>query len=100
MMSVRATVDTEGKSETEDRRPSGKRSAISTSKIRNTRAIRKNRSEKGARAFLIGSNPHSKGVSFSRSLLDFILVIISSMAISEGMRRVIRVKGVIRSIRS
>jgi len=31
-------------------------------------AKRKNRNEKGSRADLIGSNPHSKGEFFSRSL--------------------------------
>lgn len=33
-------------------------------------ARRKNRIEKGIRAEWLGSNPHSKGDSFSRSLLD------------------------------
>ena len=31
----------------------------------------KNRIENGLRAFLKGEKPHSKGVSFSRSLTDF-----------------------------
>lgn len=46
----------------------GNSSTISTSKIRNTMARRKNRSENGNRADLIGSNPHSNGDLFSRSL--------------------------------
>jgi len=37
----------------------------STSKMRNTREIRKNRIEKGSRALNIGVNPHSKGDIFS-----------------------------------
>jgi len=46
---------------------------ISTSKIKNIIAIKKNRIEKGIRADLLGSNPHSNGVNFSRSLKDFFL---------------------------
>jgi len=46
----------------------GKSKTISTSKIRKIIARRKNRKEKGSRADLIGSNPHSKGEFFSRSL--------------------------------
>lgn len=46
----------------------GKRSTISTSKIKKIIASKKNRSEKGNRADLIGSKPHSKGEFFSRSL--------------------------------
>lgn len=52
--------------------PSGKRITISTSKIRNKIVSKKNRREKGIRALLRGSNPHSKGVSFSRCLSDFL----------------------------
>lgn len=37
----------------------GRRSVISTSKMRKITAIRKNRSEKGNRADPLGSNPHS-----------------------------------------
>lgn len=52
--------------------PRGKRITISTSKIRNKIVSKKNRREKGIRALLRGSNPHSKGVSFSRCLPDFL----------------------------
>lgn len=45
----------------------GKIRAISISKTRKITARRKNRSEKGIRAELFGSNPHSKGEDFSRS---------------------------------
>ena len=43
----------------------------SISKIRKIMAMRKNWIEKGKRADLIGSNPHSKGEGFSRSLNSF-----------------------------
>lgn len=45
----------------------GKTKAISTSKMRNTIVIKKNRKEKGKREGFKGSNPHSKGESFSWS---------------------------------
>lgn len=45
--------------------------AISTSKIKKIIAIKKNCNEKGKRDDLIGSNPHSKGDAFSRSIKDF-----------------------------
>lgn len=49
----------------------GKIKAISTSKIKKIIAIKKNRIEKGSREELIGLNPHSKGDSFSRSIIFF-----------------------------
>ena len=51
--------------------PRGSRRTTSTSKIRNRIVTRKNRSEKGVRALLRGSNPHSNGVSFSRCFSVF-----------------------------
>lgn len=48
----------------------GNRRTISTSKIKKITARRKNRREKGSRAELIGSNPHSNGDLFSRSTCD------------------------------
>lgn len=51
--------------------PSGNNKATSISKIRKIKVVKKNRIEKGLRAFLKGEKPHSKGVIFSRSLLDF-----------------------------
>jgi len=42
--------------------------AISISKTRKITANKKNRVEKGMRADLLGSNPHSKGELFSRSI--------------------------------
>jgi hypothetical protein len=44
----------------------------STSKIKKITAIKKNCVENGRRAELIGSNPHSKGDGFSRSLNSFL----------------------------
>ena len=49
----------------------GKIKAISTSKIKKIIAIKKNWIEKGIREVFIGSNPHSKGEAFSRSLILF-----------------------------
>ena len=43
----------------------GNNRAISKSKSRNVIATRKNFMEKGRRAELIGSNPHSYGLAFS-----------------------------------
>ena len=48
----------------------GRIRAISMSKTRKMTASRKNRRENGIRAELLGSNPHSKGESFSRSWGD------------------------------
>lgn len=49
----------------------GKIRAISTSKIKKMIVIRKNRSEKGNREDDFGSNPHSNGEHFSRSVRVF-----------------------------
>lgn len=53
-------------------RPKGKRIEISISKIKKTIAIKKNRIEKGIREEFFGSNPHSKGETFSRSKIVFL----------------------------
>jgi hypothetical protein len=45
----------------------GSSSAISTSKIRKITLMRKNRSENGSHADLLGSNPHLNGDLYSRS---------------------------------
>jgi len=50
----------------------GKIKAISTSKIKKIIAIKKNCKEKGNREEDLGSNPHSKGELFSRSIIDFL----------------------------
>lgn len=49
------------------RKGAGIKSTISISKTRKITARRKKRIEKGIRAFLLGSKPHSKGEHFSRS---------------------------------
>ena len=49
----------------------GRRSVISTSKMRKITAIKKNRRENGIRADPLGSKPHSNGEFFSRSLIVF-----------------------------
>lgn len=46
--------------------------AISTSKIKKITAIKKNWILKGSRAEFMGSNPHSNGEFFSRSMKDFL----------------------------
>lgn len=50
----------------------GKIKAISTSKIKKIIAIIKNRIEKGSRVEFEGSNPHSNGELFSRSIRAFL----------------------------
>lgn len=52
-------------------KPSGNKMEISISKIKNTIAIKKNRIENGIREVFLGSNPHSKGDTFSRSKIVF-----------------------------
>lgn len=53
----------------------GRIRVISTSKIRKITAIKKNRKEKGIRADLLGSNPHSKADGFSRSCVFFLAIV-------------------------
>lgn len=48
----------------------GIRRMISISKTKKITANKKNRVENGIRALFLGSNPHSKGEAFSRSLRD------------------------------
>jgi len=56
----------------------GRINAISTSKIKKIIAIKKNRKEKGSREEDLGSNPHSNGDLFSRSIKDFFEIIDAS----------------------
>jgi len=65
----------------------GRISVISTSKIKKITAIKKNRKEKGTRADLLGSNPHSKADGFSRSNV-FLLAMSEFMAIRIAGRAV------------
>lgn len=69
----------------------GKISAISTSKIRKITAIRKNCKEKGIRADLLGSNPHSNGELFSRSLIDFLDRIVAIVITIIGIINLINI---------
>lgn len=52
---------------------------ISTSKIKKIKAIKKNCKENGSRDEVLGSNPHSNGLDFSRSLFDFFIIIITNI---------------------
>lgn len=47
-------------------------SEISISKIKKIIAIKKNCNENGFRGKDLGSNPHSNGEDFSRSIIDFL----------------------------
>lgn len=71
----------------------GIRSVISTSKIKKITAIKKNCKEKGIRAELFGSNPHSKGLFFSRSTKVFLdkrlARIITIIAIENKIKAII-----------
>ena len=51
----------------------GKRRISSISNTKKIRVTKKNRKEIGFRLSLIVENPHSNGLSFSRSRLDFFL---------------------------
>lgn len=57
----------------------GKIITISTSKMRNSTAIRKNCKENGNRAVDFGSNPHSNGDIFSRLIILFLEIIVHSV---------------------
>lgn len=58
---------------------------ISISKIRNRTAIKKNCDENGIRDELFGSKPHSNGDVFSRSIIDFFLIIVHNPIIIIDM---------------
>lgn len=69
----------------------GIRSTISISNTMKIMARRKNRIENGIRAVLFGSNPHSNGEDFSRSVLDRVLRIHAAARMREGSNRAIKV---------
>lgn len=61
-------------------------------------AIRKNRKEKGNREDLLGSNPHSKGEHFSRSMIVFFdkmeaknIITIVRIMINKPMIKVVKI---------
>lgn len=68
----------------------GRIMTISMSNTRNRTANRKNRREKGNRAFDVGSNPHSNGEDFSRFINCRVLIVENINNRREGMRRAIR----------
>lgn len=61
-------------------------------------ASRKNRIENGIRAVLLGSNPHSKGDDFSRSVWDRAAKILAAARMIEGTSRAMVVDAVMRFI--
>jgi len=67
----------------------GNSSAISTSKIINITAIKKNRDKNGRRAEFLGSKPHSNGDLFSRSSLIFFEISVASNMMADDNRIVI-----------
>ena len=70
----------------------GNKRISSTSKIKNTREIKKNRMEKGIRALNLGVNPHSKGLIFSRLKIIFFLNISpSAIIIKEKIKKISKV---------
>lgn len=70
----------------------GSKRVISTSKIRKITAIKKNRKEKGRRADPFGSNPHSKGEFFSRSIMVFFARSEARIITTELITSVIRME--------
>lgn len=76
----------------------GIRRTISISNTRKITARRKNRREKGIRAFALGSNPHSKGEDFSRSSEDRKEIVRAMRRIRRGISRVIRRADIVRII--
>lgn len=60
---------------------SGNNRVISTSKIKKITAIKKNCKEKGIRADDFGSNPHSNGDLFSRSMKVFFEIVLAIIII-------------------
>ena len=69
----------------------GKINAISTSKIKKITAIKKNRKENGIRADLFGSNPHSNGDLFSRSLISFFDSVVARIITIIGIINLIKI---------
>jgi len=73
----------------------GRISVNSTSKIKKITATKKNWTENGTRADLIGSNPHSNGEGFSRSIVSFLAI---SILAKIRMTEITRMVGKIRVI--
>lgn len=80
------------------RKGEGINSTISISKTRKITASKKNRIEKGIRAFLFGSNPHSNGEHFSRSSNDRKVVIRAIESTTPGITRAVKRVRLVSSI--
>ena len=95
-MAIKAvTIIKKGEGNLGASRARGASNAISISKIKKRIIVIKKRIENGARAFVNGSKPHSKGVDFSRSFECVLCrsseTIISAVAITvERIRRALR----------
>lgn len=76
----------------------GKINAISTSKIKKIIVIKKKCSENGIRAEDFGSNPHSKGDDFSRSIKDFFDSKIDNIIIIFEINMIINEMNIIKII--
>lgn len=76
----------------------GIRRTISISNTMKMIANKKNRMENGIRAVLLGSNPHSKGEDFSRSVRDRALRTQAASRTIQGSIRAIVDEAVIRFI--
>lgn len=76
----------------------GSKIVISTSKIKKITAIKKKWRENGIRGYDFGSNPHSNGDLFSRSLNDFFEIILAIIMIMEDTPTKINPLYVIKSI--
>lgn len=76
----------------------GRINAISTSKIKKIMAIKKNRSEKGRREDLFGSNPHSNGDLFSRSTIDFFDKREASIITITAIIKIIKLINIVKKI--
>lgn len=76
----------------------GIRRVISTSKIKKITAIKKNCKENGRRADLFGSNPHSKGLFFSRSIKVFFEIIIANIITMNEIIKIIMEISIITKI--
>ena len=77
-------------------KPRGISKTISISNTKNIIVIRKNRNEKGDRAFFCGSNPHSKGDNFSRSFSIFFPVVKAMENSKDEINKIIKI--IIKSI--
>lgn len=80
----------------------GKINTISTSNTRKIKAIKKNRKDRGMRGRDRGVNPHSKGLLFIRSRLDFIIRDFpnrSSKVLNKREKTIINIKILINPLR-